>query len=213
RFRFASEEFIYPLKITQISVKDKTEALFYVQCPYKTDLGGNNTYQFQWIPMLQNAQGWYAKGIFGDHTLPGYADDWLKAIGPKIPEILKRGQGLGFNFVSGQRPQPNAQGRIATTLEWSRKITADDIALLKGQAAYGEKLPDPDEGFTQADVSNEKRREEVYKTIRERLERFRKERPGGFLVRIAPDEDVKALKQLLGHVQEGQFVTKFRKTF
>jgi hypothetical protein len=42
---------------------------------------------------------------------------------------------------------------------------------------------------------------------------LQKERPGGFLVRHAPEEDVKALKQLLGHVQEGQFVTKFRKTF
>src|SRR5262245_32996640 len=33
RFQFASEKLIYPLKITQISVKDKTEALFYVQAP------------------------------------------------------------------------------------------------------------------------------------------------------------------------------------
>jgi hypothetical protein len=213
RFRFASDDFVYPLKITQISVKDKTEALFYVQCPYKTDLPGDDTYQFQWIPMLQNAQGWYAKGIFGDHDLPGRGDEWIKSIGPRIPEILKRGQELGFNFVSGQRPQPNAQGRIATTLEWSRKIGADDIALLKGNAAFGEKLPNPDEGFTQADVNNEKRREEVYKTIRARLDKFRKDRPGGYLVRTAPDEDVKALKQLLGHIQEGQVVTKFRKTF
>src|SRR5207248_2050581 len=29
RFQFASEKLVYPLKITQISVKDKTEALFY----------------------------------------------------------------------------------------------------------------------------------------------------------------------------------------
>jgi hypothetical protein len=213
RFRFASEEFIYPLKITQISVKDKTEALFYVQCPYKTDLPGDDTYQFQWIPMLQNAQGWYAKGIFGDYDLPGRGDEWLKAIQPQIPEILRRGQQLGFNFVSGRRPRPNAQGRIATTLEWSRKIAPDDMALLKGQAAFGETLPNVDEGFTQADVADPKKQEQVYATIRERLAKLQKERPGGFLVRHAPEEDVKALKQLLGHVQEGQFVTKFRKTF
>src|SRR5262249_15980647 len=30
RFQFASDKLVYPLKITQISVKDKTEALFYV---------------------------------------------------------------------------------------------------------------------------------------------------------------------------------------
>ena len=32
-------------------------------------------------------------------------------------------------------------------------------------------------------------------------------------MREAPEADVKALKQLLGHIQEGQFLTKFRKTF
>src|SRR5262249_1422232 len=31
RFQFASEKLVYPLKITQLSVKDRTEALFYVQ--------------------------------------------------------------------------------------------------------------------------------------------------------------------------------------
>jgi hypothetical protein len=35
RFQFASDKLVYPLKITQISVKDKTEALFYVQTSYK----------------------------------------------------------------------------------------------------------------------------------------------------------------------------------
>src|SRR5262245_5173298 len=78
RFQFASDKLIYPLKITQLSVKDKTEALFYVQAAYKVDLPGDLTYQFQWIPMLQNAQGWYAKGIFGGKDLPGNASDWLK---------------------------------------------------------------------------------------------------------------------------------------
>src|SRR5262245_62060730 len=65
RFQFASEQLVYPLKITQISVKDKTEALFYVQAPYKVDLPGDMTYQYQWVPMIQNARGWYSKGIFG----------------------------------------------------------------------------------------------------------------------------------------------------
>src|SRR5207237_7204740 len=125
RFRSASEKLVYPLKITQLSVKDQTEALFYVQAPFKTDLPGDLTYQFQWLPMLQNAQGWYAKGIFGSHTLPGKADDWLAAVKPELPGLLQRGQQLGFQFVSGQRPQPNAQGRIATTPEWAKRLTAD----------------------------------------------------------------------------------------
>jgi hypothetical protein len=213
RFQFVSDRLVYPLKITQISVKDHTEALFYVQAPYKVDLPGDMTYQYQWIPMVQNAQGWYAKGIFGTHELPGKADDWLRDAKDHIPALLQQGQQLGFNFVSGQRPTPNAQGRIATTLEWARQLTADDVKALKGQAAYTEKVPDPDAGFTQADVRDPKKAEEVYKTIRERLDRYRKERPGGYLVREAPAEDLKQLKVLAGHLKEGQFVTKIRKTF
>jgi hypothetical protein len=213
RFQFPSDQLVYPLKITQISVKDHTEALFYVQAPYKVDLPGDMTYQYQWVPMVQNAQGWYAKGIFGTHELPGKADDWLRDAKDHIPALLQKGQQLGFNFVSGQRPTPNAQGRIATTLEWARQLTADDVKVLKGQAAYSEKLPDPDEGFSQADVKDPKKAEEVFKTIRERLDKYRKDRPGGYLVREAPAEDLKQLKVLAGHLKEGQFVTKIRKTF
>src|SRR3954464_12511577 len=92
RFQFATENLVSPLKITQISVRDKTEALFYVQAPYKTDLPGEMTYQYQWVPMVQNARGWYAKGIFGTHDLPGQADDWLNATKDSAPDLLKRGQ-------------------------------------------------------------------------------------------------------------------------
>jgi len=62
-----------------------------------------------------------AKGIFGTHDLPGKADAWINAIKDNTPASLQKGQQLGFNFVSGQRPQPNKDGRIATTL-----ILADD---------------------------------------------------------------------------------------
>jgi hypothetical protein len=141
------------------------------------------------------------------------ADDWLEEAKEKIPALLQRGQELGFNFVSGQRPQSNKDGRIATTLEWARKLTPEDIKLLKGEAPYSEAVPDPDQGFTQDDLKDPKKAEVVYKTINERLEQYRKERPGGYLVREAPAEDLKQLKILVGHLKEGQFLTKIRKTF
>jgi hypothetical protein len=214
RFRFQSTELVYPLKITQLSVKDKTEALFYVQTSYKVDLPGDMTYQFQWVPMLQNAQGWYAKGIFGTHDLPGKADDWLKAVkGQTAEALMRRGQELGFAFQNRTRPAPNRQGRIATTLEWAKKLTGQDIKLLKGEAAYSDQLPDPDEGFSRDNLRDSKQAQAVYQTIRERLDKYRKERPGGYLVRQAPAADIKQLKILAGHLQEGQFLTKFRKTF
>jgi hypothetical protein len=62
-------------------------------------------------------------------------------------------------------------------------------------------------------VQNPKKAEEVFKVIRERQEKYRKDRPGGYLVREAPEADLKQLKILAGHLQAGQFVTKFRKTF
>ncbi len=75
RFKFASEKLIYPLKITQISVRERTEALFYVQAPFKTDLPGDMTYQYTWAPMLQGALG-CSGGV------PGKGEEWLKAFGP-----------------------------------------------------------------------------------------------------------------------------------
>jgi hypothetical protein len=207
RFQFASDKLIYPLKITQISVKDKTEALFYVQAPYKVDLPGDLTYQYQWVPMLQAAVGCTPDG------LPGKGMFWLKDFGGQIPNLLARAQDLGFTFRPGQRPLPGKNGRIPTTMEWARRLSAEDIRVLRGLAPYSEKVPDVDEGFTQADLKDEKRREEVYKVIRERLTKYRQQRPGGYLVREAPADDLKQLQQLAGHLREGAFITKFRHIF
>jgi hypothetical protein len=207
RFQFSTEKLIYPLKITQLSVKDKTEALFYVQAPHKVDLKGEMSYQYTWVPMLQAASGCTPGG------LPGHGGDWLKAINDQIPDLLKRGQGLGFNFVSGQRPQPNKKGHIPTTMEWARKLTADDLKVLTGKAPYSEKVPNVDEGFTQADVKDPQRAQAIFKVIQARLAKARQERPIGYLVRHVPDEDVRRLRELSGHLHAGLFITKFRKIF
>src|SRR6202162_5674119 len=207
RFQFTSEKLVYPLKITQISVKDKTEALFYVQAPYKVDLSGDNSYQYTWVPMLQAAYGCTPGG------LPGRGADWLKAIAPQIPGLLKHAAELDYRFVAGQRPQPNKKGHIPTTMEWSRKLTEQDIKILAGKAPYSEKVPDVDEGFTPADLKDPQRAQAVIKVIQARLAKARQERPIGYLVREAPQDDVRALQQLSGHLQAGLFITKFRKIF
>jgi len=207
RFQFASEKFIYPLKITQISVKDKTEALFYVQAPTKIDLPGDWTYQYTWAPMLQAASGCTPGGI------PGGGEEWLKKLAGQLPALNKRANELGFAFVSGARPGASARGHIPTTMEWARKLTAEDIQICTGMNPYSEKVPDPDEGFAAADLRNPKRAEAVQKVIRARLDKFRRDRPLGYLVREAPAKELEGLKQLAGHLEQGLFVTKFRKTF
>ena len=98
-------------------------------------------------------------------------------------------------------------------MERSRKLIAQDIDVLKGEVPYSEKVPNVDEGFTQADVNDAKKAEAIFKVIRSRLEKANKERPFGYLVREAPAEDVRTLQQLAGHLHDGRFITKFRKIF
>jgi hypothetical protein len=172
RFSFSSEKLIYPLKITQISVKDKTEALFYVQAPTKMDLQGEMSYQHTWVPMLLASA---KKGPKDRYLLygPKINTTWLNTISPQIPDLLQKNMQLGFEFVPKQRPQPNKQGRTATTMEWAKRLKAGDIKLLQGDAPYAQKP----------------------------------------LLREAPEAEVKALGNLLGHLQAGLFITKFRKVF
>ncbi len=206
RFQFGSDKLIYPLKITQISVREKTEALFYVQAPFKVDLPGDMTYQYTWLPMLQGALG-CSGGV------PGKGEEWLKAMGGQMPQLMARAQQLNFRFVAGQRPLPNDKGHIPTTMEWARKLSKDDVGITTGKNPYSEKVPDPDEGFTLADGKDKDRAKAIAKVIRARLAKSQKERPIGYLVREAPASDVKDLQQLAGHLSENLFITKFRKIF
>src|ERR1043166_8461729 len=66
RFQFTSEKLVYPLKITQISVREKTEALFYVQAPFKVDLPGDMSSQYNWWTMLD-----WSRGCAGGSPLKG----------------------------------------------------------------------------------------------------------------------------------------------
>jgi hypothetical protein len=210
RFQFTSAQLIYPLKITQLSVKEKTEALFYVQTAEKVDLPGELTYQYQWLGLLQNARTWMDKS---QGELPGFQDEWLKATKTDSPAFLKRGEEIGYAFKPGRRPEANSKGHSPTTLEWAKRLTKYDIRVLKGESAYSDKMPDPDEGFTARDLADERKGDSVRKTIVKRQVTYQKDRPEGYLVREAPASDVKELKVLAGHLKEGQFLTKFRKTF
>ncbi|MBM3993913.1 MAG: DUF2330 domain-containing protein [Planctomycetes bacterium] len=207
RFKFTSEKLIYPLKITQISVRDKTEALFYVQAPYKVDLAGDMTYQYMWIPSLEGAVGCTSTGI------PGGGDAWLKAFGPQIPALKAQAAMLQFRFFPGVRPGPGKDGRIMTTMEWARKLTKDDVSILTGKYPYSEPVPDVDAGFTEADARDPARAAAIVKVIRDRLNKSRMKHPDGYLVRHAPANELRDLQLLSGHLTAGLFITKFRKLF
>jgi hypothetical protein len=214
RFEFASDKLVYPLKITQISVKDRTEALFYVQAPYKVDLPKDNSYQLSWVPMLDVfAKSWCGPDATDWSGLPEPQAKLGKRFGKQIPRWLDRAKELEYVCVYRQRPKANRHGHTPTTLEWARKLTHTDIDIVAGKAPYSDPVPDVDFGFTQADFKDPKRRQAVIRVIKARLEKSERERPDGYLVREAPAEDIRALRQLAGHLQAGLFITKFRKIF
>jgi hypothetical protein len=151
RFTFASEKLIYPLRITQISVKDKTEALFYVQAPQKVDLLGDFSYQYVFTPMWLQALGFAIP-----EKLTSQEVAWQKVVAPQNQAFTSKANSL------------RERGIEPATLEWAKKITGNDIGVLEGKVPYN---------------------------------------------REAPKADVDNLKQLKGHVQNGQFITKIRRVF
>ena len=151
RFAFSSDKIIYPLRITQISVKDQTEALFYVQTSHKVDLPGSASYRYTWQPMWSQATSF--------------------AVPEKLTEQEKSWQEFTAGKIAGTRQQLanlRKDGKQAATLEWAKKITSKDLGMIAGTVPYN---------------------------------------------RDAPKDDIAKLKNLRGHVQQDQFITKMRKVF
>jgi hypothetical protein len=127
RFTFASEKLVYPLKITQISVKDKTEALFYVQAAHKVDLPGDFSYEFTWTPMWSQATSFAVP-----EKLTKEETAWQKHVGPKAQEFLQK-----VNDLRQKKHEP-------ATLEWAKKLTEADLDILTGEKKYNRDAPPED---------------------------------------------------------------------
>jgi hypothetical protein len=127
RFTFASEKLIYPLKITQISVKDKTEALFYVQAAHKVDLPGDFSYEYTWTPMWAQATGFAVPD-----KLTRQEAEWQKHVQPRVQDDFKKVADL------------RARKHEPATLEWAKKISDKDVGLLEGKEKYNREAPQTD---------------------------------------------------------------------
>jgi hypothetical protein len=127
RFTFPSEKPVYPLKITQISVKDKTEALFYVQAPDKMDLPGDFSYEYTWTPMWSQGTSFAIPD-----KLTEQEKSWQQHVQSRVQSDLQKVQQL-----RQQRHEPS-------TLEWARKITAHDLEVLEGKQPYNRQAPRED---------------------------------------------------------------------
>ncbi len=127
RFQFSSEKLIYPLKITQISVKNQTEALFYVQAKHKVDLTDDFSYQFSWVPMWSQATSYAIP-----EKLTKQEQEWQKLVQPKVADYLQKVNDL------------RQKGHQPATLEWAKKVTDKDIGVLEGKEKYNRDAPPAD---------------------------------------------------------------------
>ncbi len=217
RFTFASDKCVYPLRITALSVKDKTDALFYVQAAKQMDLPGDlswmHSYRVMWLTYMLGC------GANADQQR----------------ELQERNQ-----WVAAKKAKDPKYD--TTKLEWARKLGDDDLAVLEDPLAnYAQLgtggLPANDKAITREDFLKEiwgeyekngssndeyaknrlKQIEKMYAPEKGMIVRMGREGQQGpaqymwYPAREAPAEDVKALARLKGHLQKGQWVTKFRK--
>jgi hypothetical protein len=218
RFSFASDACIYPLKITQISVKDQTDALFYVQAPKQMDLEGDlswmHSYRVMWLTFMLGCS----------------------ADAEQQKELNERNQ-----WVAAKKKK---DAKFETTkLEWARKLGDGDIAVMEdparnyaqmgsGQLPAGDRVVSLEaflqEVWSDYEKSGEPKDDAYAKQQLKLLETtyasskgiiVKSEKPNPWFGaqwmwyphREAPAEEVEGLTRLKGHLQKGQWVTKFRK--
>jgi hypothetical protein len=124
RFTFNTDTFIYPLKITQISVKKETEALFYVQAAHKYDLKGDFSYQFTFAPMCAQALSFAIQ-----EKLTAEEKGWRELAQPTLKGMTDKAGAL------------QGKGLKPATLEWAKKITQNDLDVIEGKAKYNREAP------------------------------------------------------------------------
>ncbi|NUN47555.1 MAG: DUF2330 domain-containing protein [Candidatus Brocadiae bacterium] len=218
RFTFASDACVYPLKITQISVKDKTDALFYVQAPEQMDLEKDFSWKWSYRVMsltflvgcgagseeqreLQERNAWVAAKRAKD---PGYETtklEWAKKLTEAELSVLEDPL-AHYSQMGGGTVQP---GGRAVSLEEFLKQVWDE---------YEKQAGDGDHTYAKQQL---KQLEATYSPSKGMI--VRTETPSRFIGstwvwypnREAPAEEVKGLSRLKGHLQKGQWLTKFRK--
>src|SRR4030095_2582502 len=212
RFAFASDKCIYPLKITQLSVKDKTDALFYVQAPGEMDLPADWSWMHSYRPMyltymlgcavnpqqqqeLQLRDQWLSTKHQKDSSYETTKLEWAKHLGDAEISVL-------------EDPQKNF-GQMGTgDLPAGAKVIALNDFLKEVRAEYSK---------VQGKVNDEywKRRllemEDQYQPAKGMIVKYDPKSIGKSFIstsyawypaREAPLADIKGLTRLKGHLQK-----------
>lgn len=220
RFTFASDKCIYPLKITQISVKDKTDALFYVQSPEQMDLPGDWSWQHSYRPMfltymlgcaanheqqseLQQRMQWLTEMRKKDPRYETTKLEWAKQLGAADLSVLEEPAKNYGQMGTGDLP---AGAKVITLLQFLAEVKADYLGRYKELDNYAkmrlaglEDQYQPTKGMIVKHDPKSIGKGSIYTKW------------SWYPAREAPSEDVKGLARLKGHLQKGQWLTKFRK--
>lgn len=220
RFTFQSESCLYPLKITQISVKDKTDALFYVQSPDQMDLKDDWSWMHSYRQMyltymlgcggnpqqrqeLQSRQQWMNNKRQKDPRYETTKLEWAKFLGEAEMSVLEDPQKNFAQMGVGDLPPGSKVISLATLLS---ELKAEYMKQNKNQ------IP----SWAKTELA---RIEDRYQPARGVVVKNDPKSTGGFVstrysfypAREAPADEVKGLSRLKGHLQKGQWLTKFRK--
>lgn len=114
RFTFHTEKAIYPLRITQISVKDRTDVLLYVMARKKMDMDGAWSYEQNFFTM------------------------WNQAISFAVPEKVTAEEKRWQKTIGERQPAPSATG---AQLEWAGKLTTSRLEVLRNSEKYNRQAP------------------------------------------------------------------------
>lgn len=220
RFTFNSDKCIYPLKITQLSVKDKTDALFYVQAPKEMDLQGDWSWMHSYRPMWLT----YMLGCSADQQ--------------QQSELMSRQQWLN-------NKKAKDHGFETSKLEWAKLLGQQEMSVLDdplknygqmgtGDLAPGSKVIGLNEFLDECKANYLKKHKTMTEYAKDQLARMsdQYQASAGMIVknpasaigkgfiytpyswypaRHAPLDEVKNLTRLKGHLQNGQWLTKFRR--
>lgn len=223
RFSFTSDTLVYPLRITQISVKEATEALFYVQAPQEMDL--KDSWSWAWSYRIM----WLTSGTV--------------CLSQKQMTDAERAE-LEMRTSRLDKIRQEIPDFDTTKLDWAAPLSEKTLAVLDrpaelyGQAGFPD-LPEDAKPVTLEVIRDDFRARWAksdsaknwpagyldryleglarYDAARGALVARRSEggKPEYYFLpaRTAPADELAQLAQLKGHLKAGRFITKFRKKF
>jgi hypothetical protein len=220
RFSFTSNQCMYPLKITQLSVKDKTDALFYVQAPNEMDLQDD----WSWMHSYRQMYLTYMLGCSADFQQQKElqaCNEWVESIRRKDSSFettkLEWASKLTDAHMSVlEDPKANFGQMGAGDLPPGAKVIPLSELLAKVKESYlknAKALPDyAKQELTRMGDQYQPAKGLIVQNDEKAVGKsFMRTRFSWYPNREAPYDEIKGLTRLKGHLQKGQWLTKFRK--